>query len=377
MKKIFLLLPVIALFFSCAAQEMQITVENPTDFERVNETVEITLADVESKFGKIAEPVLDLTDSKGNSYVYQITSDGKFIFQVNLKAKESETFKIKKGTAKEPFEVKTYARYIQERKDDFAWENDRVAFRIYGPALMPIDGPSNGIDAWYKRTNNLVIDKWYKNDLAGVASYHNDNGEGQDDYKVGRSLGAGAMAPYVNDSLWLNENYVSHELTDNGPIRSAFKVTYADLDVDGKKYGETRTFSIDAGSQLTKVIQEYKGVSGKFTVAAGLAKRGDSDSIVSKGNFVIYAEPYSPKVHNVYLAMVFPNGYNEVFVDTYKVKKTEFSHVLAVCEYKENTPLTYYTGYGWSKFGFSTLQDFEKYVEIFSASLKNPLKVTY
>ena len=49
----------------------------------------------------------------------------------------------------------------------------------------------------------LIIDKWYKNDLAGKASYHADHGEGQDDYKVGQSLGADAMAPYVNDKLWL------------------------------------------------------------------------------------------------------------------------------------------------------------------------------
>ena len=71
-----------------------------------------------------------------------------------------------------------------------------MAFRIYGQALVPIDGPSNGIDLWYKRTSDLIIDKWYANDLAGIASYHNDNGEGLDDYKVGRTLGAGAMAPY-------------------------------------------------------------------------------------------------------------------------------------------------------------------------------------
>ena len=29
----------------------------------------------------------------------------------------------------------TYARFVPEREDDFAWENDLVAFRAYGPAM--------------------------------------------------------------------------------------------------------------------------------------------------------------------------------------------------------------------------------------------------
>jgi hypothetical protein len=251
-----------------------------------------------------------------------------------------------------------------------------VAFRIYGPALKPVDGPSNGIDAWYKRTNELIIDKWYKIDLAGKGSYHEDHGEGLDDYKVGRALGAGGMAPFVNDTLWLNENFASQELLDNGPIRSTVKLTYNKLKVDDKEYGETRTISLDAGSQLNKITQAYEGGVGTMAVAAGLSKREGNDSVVAKDNYVIYAEPYSNKVENVFLTMIFPDGYKRIAINTYKIQTTSYSHVLAVCDYK--SPITYYSGYGWSKAGiFTDISGFEKYVALFSESLKMPLKVTY
>jgi hypothetical protein len=338
--------------------------------------VEIPLPDVEQQLGRADYRKLELIDPKGVSSVYQITYDKKFIFQVDIKAGETLSFTLRQGEKIREFKPKTYARFVRERKDDFAWENDKTAFRIYGPALKPIDGPSNGIDAWYKRTDELIIDKWYRDDLAGKASYHEDHGEGLDDYKVGRSLGAGGMAPFVNDSLWLNENFATQELLENGPVRSTFKLTYNKLMVDGNEYGETRTISIDAGSQLTKITQAYEGVSGKMTVAAGLAKRTGNDSITAKNNYVIYAEPYSAKVGNVFLAMVFPDGYKTTAVHTYKVRKDSYSHVLAVCDCE--TSVTYYAGYGWSKAGvFTDISDFEKYVALFSESLKTPLKITY
>ena len=65
---------------------------------------------------------------------------------------------------------------------------------VYGPALKATGEISNGMDFWAKRIEGL-IDKWYENDLSGVASYHTDHGEGLDYYKVGRTLGLGMTAP--------------------------------------------------------------------------------------------------------------------------------------------------------------------------------------
>ncbi|SHE86947.1 DUF4861 family protein [Dysgonomonas macrotermitis] len=385
MKRIFYFLFAGLLGFSCSNQtkDLQVTVENPSDFDRTEELVEVLVESITAKV-KLADSTQTyiVKNSKGEIVPTQITYDGKLVFQSGVKAKESAVFTITTG-AKEEYKAKTYGRLVTERKDDFAWENDRVAFRIYGPALLPIDGPSNGLDIWYKRTNDLKIDQWYKDDIAGVASYHDDHGEGLDDYKVGRSLGAGAMAPFVNGKLVLNENFASAEVLENGPLRTTFKLSYKDIDIDGKTYKESRTFSIDAGSQLSKVVQEY-GVSDAIDVAAGFSKREKNDTIIvsPEKDYLIYREP-SEKAGNVFLGLVFPNGIDSTTIDTYDVvnpvnnTKGTFTHVLAITKYQPNTPITYYTGYGWTKFGFETEAAFQTYLNNFSKGLKQPLIVKF
>jgi len=383
MKKIFSLISAIVLLVSCSSStnEMTVKIENPSDKDRSAELVEIPLDSIKEKVKLTDALVYVVKNSTGEIIISQITHDRKLIFQPKVKANESKSFVITIGEPQQ-FEPKTYGRFISERKDDFAWENDRVAFRVYGPALVGIDGPSNGIDAWYKRTNNLIIDKWYKDDLAGVASYHADHGEGQDDYKVGQSLGAGAMAPYVNGKLWLNENYASQEVLENGPLRTTFKLTYKNLDVDGKSIAENRTISIDAGSQLSKIVQAYT-IKEPMQVAAGFVKREKNDSIISADNYIVYAEPKSNTVGDVYLGIIYPEGMEKTTVDTYEItnsvnkKKSSFSHVLGITTQQPNKPVTYYTGYGWSKFGFPTVSDFEEYVKDFSQALKQPLVIKY
>lgn len=122
------------------------------------------------------------------------------IFPVSLKAGRTALYHISVGKP-ESFEPLVYGRLVPERKDDFAWENNRTAFRVYGPALKASGEISNGMDFWAKRTDSLIIDKWYRNDLSGVASYHEDHGEGLDFYKVGRTLGLGMTAPVYDDTL--------------------------------------------------------------------------------------------------------------------------------------------------------------------------------
>lgn len=377
-KNIILVLFAVVFLASCSSnKEMQITVENPSGFDRLTEVVEIPIDSIKDKVVLKDSAVYVVKNSAGEVIPSQVTYDRKLIFQAEVKANESKTFVITTDTA-QAYPAKTFGRLVSERKDDFAWENDRVAFRIYGQALMATDGPSNGLDIWYKRTDDLVIDKWYANELAGKASYHNDNGEGLDDYKVGRSLGAGAMAPYVNGKLWLNENFVSDEILDNGPLRTTFKLGYKDIEVDGKKISESRTFSIDAGSQLTKVVQAY-GVNEPMQVAAGIVKRESGDSIIAavdKG-YIIYAEPKSQKVEGVYVSVFFPEGISNSATDTYEVGKNKYSHVLAVTTHQPRKAVTYYTGYGWAKFGFPTVGDFEKYIQTFSEGLKHPLVIKY
>lgn len=373
MKRIVLSLFAVAGLASCSPKTLRIVVENPVNVSRASELAETDAGKVKSR---IKSDAFILKNAQGEEVTYQLTSDGKLVFQAGTGAGETATFTVEKGTPS-AFKPLTYARFIAERKDDFAWENDRVAFRVYGPALIAVDGPSNGIDIWYKRTPELVIDKWYKADLAGVASYHDDHGEGLDDYKVGRTLGAGAMAPWLKGQLWLNQNFETYEILDNGPLRTTFRLTYKNLDVDGSSVSETRTISLDAGSQLSKITQAY-GTAQAVEVAAGIVKRPGSKAadVSADKTFLVYSEPKTGKASGVYVALLHPEGWEKVTENSYTTAKGEtHAHTLGITRYTPGQPVTYYTGYGWDKYGFENGQAFGTYLQEYVQKLKNPLKV--
>lgn len=370
------------LLIGCAPRKaVRVTITNPLPFDRSEELAEIDLSTLQKLLPLADGQTYRVLDDTKTAVTSQATYDGLLVFPSGTKEAESKKYQIIAASDTKAYPTKTYGRYISERKDDFAWENDRVAFRVYGPALLPIDGPSNGIDIWYKRTNELIIDKWYEKDLAGKGSYHNDNGEGLDDYKVGQTLGAGAMAPYIDDSLVLNSNYVTQQLLENGPLRTTFELTYAPLDINGKQVHEKRIFSIDAGTQLTKVIQAYT-VDKPMEVAAGIVLRAGQDGYQhnQEKNYIVYHE-YSQKAGNVFVSILFPEGMDRSVTNTYDYihptskRKTNYKHVLGVSTYTPNQPITYYTGFGWDKFGYQTIADFELYMNNFSEALKNPLKI--
>lgn len=356
-------------FFSSQPYLGTLRIENKSSLSRNSEMVEFDLS--KSKF---KDKTFSILNQQNEEVPYQITYDNKLIFLVSLQAKEKLQYRI---VAQKPQEYKplTFARLITERKDDFAWENDKVAFRLYGPALKAIDGPSNGLDIWYKRTPNLIIDKWYELDLAGKQSYHADHGEGLDDYKVGPTLGAGAMAPFINGNLILNENFVSSEILENGPLRTTFHLRYKNLNINQKEVEESRLISIDAGSNLIKISQEYKA-NFPFEAAAGLVLRNtDTASELLKNNTILYQkEPDNKNAQGVHLALVNLKGWKKSLAHS---QSKNVQHTLALSQYKPNEPIVYYTGFGWEKAGLKNQEDFKNYLINFVDSKNSPIKVSF
>ena len=54
---------------------------------------------------------------------------------------------------------------IEERKEDFAWENDLAAFRIY--SRFAGDGTASGVDFWAKSVDYPIVNEWYANNATG------------------------------------------------------------------------------------------------------------------------------------------------------------------------------------------------------------------
>ena len=191
MKKIFLLAATAALLMACGGAKVKVT--NPLKLDRTNETVEISWQEVQAKVSDATPENIVVIAPDGSQQPSQVLYNGgtepqALIFQATVAGNSSATYTLETGQ-REAYPAQAFGRYVPERMDDFAWENNLIAHRMYGPALEATGEISNGIDIWLKRTDSLIIDKWFKPGY----NYHSDQGEGLDCYKVGRTLGAGAV----------------------------------------------------------------------------------------------------------------------------------------------------------------------------------------
>ncbi|HEX4349738.1 MAG TPA: glycoside hydrolase family 88 protein, partial [Verrucomicrobiae bacterium] len=156
-----------------SAMATPVTISNPADFARESETVELNLSGKPAVMDSLSSRIID-------SQSYQLPEGGdKFVFQVDLDPGETRTFYVLDASAlaavPQPI-VKTMARFVPERYDDFAWESDRIAHRTYGLALIKAENTiSSGPDVWIKKDHRLIVDVMY-----ATKHYHEDNGEFMD-----------------------------------------------------------------------------------------------------------------------------------------------------------------------------------------------------
>ena len=359
---------------------IEVTIKNKLSFPRTYELVELPLTELAKKIQWDNQVGLIVLNNKGKEVTSQITTDGLLLFESLVEANSTQSFTIKEGKTSN-YSSLVECKYRPERKQDFSWENNRVGFRFYGKELQKQDGPSNGLDLFYKRTDQLILDKWYKNDIAQIASYHVDHGEGCDPYGVGRTLGAGAAALYNNGKAILNSNYVSYEIIDNGPLRASFILTYPDLLINDKYIKDKKRITLDAHSQLTKIEQTY-GVNETTIVTAGLVKRvnqKDSTLLSQDKQTLFYQEPTDPTNETIFLSLTFPTAIDSVKVEKYSLpgNKRVLANTLAFTTIQPNQPFSYYTGFGWTKYGFKTLDEYQRYIARFTEAQNNPLIIKY
>jgi hypothetical protein len=368
--RFFTLLLVTTFLAGCSPSKQALTVEatNPGATNRTNEMIELPWEAVQQKLSLSEGETIVVTDGNGQQVPYQrITTTETLIFPVSAGAGETAVYRISAGKPK-PFAPLVYGRLVPERKDDFAWENNRSAFRVYGPALKATGEISNGMDFWAKKTEVLIIDKWYKDDLAGVASYHEDHGEGLDFYNVGRTLGLGMTAPVYDGALCLGDNFVAAEVLDNGPLRITFKLSYAPYKAGEREITETRIISLDAYSLFNKVTHLFETDAAELTVATGIVMAKNKPEITYGANGIIAYETPGDGVNGiVYTAAVHPGGFNEI--------ATAQGHLLGLNDYRPGAPYTCYVGGGWNRAGFDDFDAWIDLVKEVKATIDQPLTI--
>lgn len=290
------------------------------------------------------------------------------IFQTEVSAGNTDYYYFKK---QKPgiYTNRTYGRQVPERYDDFTWENDRIAFRMYGAALDARPDNAKGIDLWAKKTSKMIIDEWYKTN-----DYHKDHGDGLDAYHVGMTLGAGNSAPLHDNNLVFSGNYSSYRILDAGPLRLVFELVYQPWEVNNRMVQQVKTISLDAGSNINKITDRFQFEGKELTIAAGITKHKNdgSISINKEHGFISYWDQADGnKVDNgkIGVGILIPKYENVDFKD-------DLGHLLAVSTLSSyNQQFVYYQGGAWNRSGlFENQQVWIDYLVDFSRKLESPLR---
>ena len=277
---------------------------------------------------------------------------------------------------KEAVQPKVYGRYVPERKDDFAWENEYAAFRMYGPALRP-ENPSNGVDLWLKASPELVVDSFYYREHVLGLPYHINYGKGLDCYKVGHTCGAGGLVAMIDDDpsdkIYVGGAYDRWQILEQTPEKIVFKLEYDSFEINGHVLQESITITAEAGKMLNRAdvvlsgeyayegilwlgggICIHDSVENVYTCdhcgIAAYAEDALSDKTAAKMN---YDYNGSTSQGRNYIAVVIPNGASTNIQD---------GILYAVRPYNIGDTLTYFFGACWSEWSngeqkFATDQD--------------------
>lgn len=376
-----------------AAERILVTVTHELTAARPAETIVVPWIDVARGLPGAEPDKLIVRDATGRPLVSQFTNfhpddrTGKYdevLFQHDFAVGEkSAIFTIEKSTGPvPPSPSKVSARWVPERYDDFAFENDRIAHRIYGPALeTDVAGRSrmvgSGIDVWAKRVTYPIIDRWY---LRGHDNYHRDNGEGLDFYSVGTSRGAGGTGVWDGQRLRVSNNWRACRVIANGPIRAIFELTYATWDAGGgATIAEVKRFTVDAGRNLHRVESTYSVFGAEsVTIAIGLGKMKNSGRDLpanmadhpSEGWMSRWTTHPKEVEGQLGTGVVLGEG---AFAGT----AGDDLNQLALVPVKHGQTLTYYVGAGWSRSGqFADAGAWQNYLAGFAARLRSPVKVS-
>ncbi|MBN2166170.1 MAG: DUF4861 family protein [Marinilabiliaceae bacterium] len=299
---------IIGLFFlsvistSCAYNSAKVIITNTSDVNLNEKVVVLSRILIEEKLGKSANDLVYVQCNKESlsSQCDDIDGDGKWdelSFIIGLKAGESKQLVLKEASAEQMpvFLKRTNIRFgeayapfnetfdeprlksndsptISEiyQMEGPAWENDKVGFRNYYDAR-------NGIDIFGKKSSDMVLDS------AGIRghNYHKMSNWGMDILKVANSLGAGAIAIGIGDSLYRigpcevgNVRFITE-----GPVRAMLELTFEAVPAGDRKYNVKHLISINAGDRFYNSEVFIKGLQGDEKLVTGIVNKHECSLI--------------------------------------------------------------------------------------------------
>ena len=387
--RIYLLGICAAALFSCKTmkQQAEVSVRNTLDFPRA-EITSLKKEQLPAALRNKAEQAIRVKDKRSGKLLplqwldndLDGTSD-ELLFSSEVSAKSTTEYLVfvSAHVTLPESTISTYSRFVPERTDDYTWENDKVAFRVYGPDAQQRTEQkrengtlSSGVDLWLKKTDQPIINKWYKGYLTDPSFYHTDRGEGYDPYHVGASRGLGGSGIWLNDSLHVSKNYISYKTIAIGPLRTVFELVYAPW----SKYGlrETKRISLDLGSNFSKfeVLLQADQQIPNYTLGITLHKNEGEAKLNKRDGYFRHQE----LIDGAFLGegiVLDPAIIERAFV--HQSKTPDQSNLLIVTQPAKQ--ITYYAGFAWQKSGqVRSGADWDEMLRKQAKVVANPLVVT-
>jgi pectinesterase len=366
-----------------AADQLTVTAINKLPIARASQTIELTAAQL-APLGDASLEKIHVKDAAGRELLCQAVDTDYddyhrpdiIIFQSDFAPGGTNTFTVTAGSRQKftPQDYKAYGRFVRERFDDFAWENDLIAHRTFGKALETWKGEpltGSGIDIWSKLHPTLIINEWY---MMGDAYYHHMNSNGGDDYTSGSTRGDGGNGLWAADKMWVSKNFVMSRELANGPIRVMFELDYDAFDVNGMQVAETTRISLDAGSQMDHYQVTFKPAENRsepLTAVVGLKKvKGEQAEFnAARGTLAIWEPMERNQGMQGVAAIINPNSFIQQADD-------RADNLLIVKTAPDNS-INYWAGFAWDQAGkITTADEWKKYVDEFAQGVQSPIEVS-
>lgn len=375
-------------------------IKNPTNIERFKEPVSIQLKDLPVEYqsgnisvykGKDMIPFqIDDLDQNGKPDELFMLLDIKPNESIKLEIRKSNgskrSFKqlanVRFGEVNPPYkEIDSFKRVTI--KDSFTstqlflmegigFENDKVAFRNYYDQR-------NGMDIFGKRIPDMVLDS------VGIrgTDYHKLADWGMDILHVGNSLGAGAIALEINDTVYpvrnLDESY--YHLISDGPLRAIFKLEHKNVKINNRVYQIDQYISIYGGSffYIDEVV--VNGLNGDEKLVTGIVNLY-SDSLYIDHPNDKYTDFYTHSIQamdTTYLGMgiIVSNDLKpEKLSYNISTKGIESTYMIAI-DFNKNNKAKYWFYEGWERTdsGFKNREYFRDLLINDANKFANPLEV--
>jgi hypothetical protein len=398
------------------AQKAEISFTNPSSFHRSDELVVLTRAGIEKRLGAVPNGSYIVVNLRPPIAVQHddLDGDGRWdeaAFLLSFSPGETKNTTI--SISKQPMalrakvranihfakkEVNGYGKDLRQetmpaahQPNDFtkttipyyqvegpAWENDKVAFRSYFDIR-------NAKDVFGKTTSAMVMDTV---GTYGDKYYHHfDSRWGMDVLKVGKSLGAGALALQVRengrDTLYRlggpNMGEASFQKLADGPVRGIFRITYKGWKAGPHTIDLTEEISIWGGQYFYQNTVTVSDDEGKLSAGIVNLKSRQPWTLEKEDCSILYTHDRQSEDSTILgMGIIVKKKDFDSFSSAPNTGDGVTQTYTVVMEDKER-PITYRFVAGWERTNsrFADRQAFEDLLATEAVRWSNPVKIKW